>query len=196
MVRCRSVFGLTVLLAALMAARSTAAPPAAIPTPDAPAQPAPRLEGKVELIAPLPPPRDGMLEVYLRNTDDTVPLVIVPVAISGDTATGAYVSFAARDDGEHTYTDRAGTSRTVRRVVALTPPTLLPQRLDDFTIMLGALAFGVVAAIVARSKRQPSIMDGFEDDTGDALAMTGDADLPEDPAAAMAELARRSEDGE
>ena len=155
----------------------------------------------MELIAPLPPPRNGMLEVYLRNTDDTVTVVIVPVSISGDTATGAYVSFAARDDGEHTYTDRAGTSRTVRRVVALTPPTLLPQRLDDFTIMLGALvilmaAFGVVAAIVARSKRQPSIMDGFEDDAGDALAMAGDADLPEDPAAAMAELARRSEDGE
>ena len=162
-----------------------------------------QVEGRVEEIAKLPPPQDGLVEVYVRHGDDSLTMAIVPQTWGASFNVGDHVTFAARPDGTQTYTAMDGTRRIVPRVQAVEAATEVQQSgLDDLSLMLGVLlllmaGFGVLALVVARTRSNRDGLFGFTDDVDPAQATDGTDALPEDPADAMAELARRStESGE
>jgi hypothetical protein len=162
-----------------------------------------QVEGRIEDIAKLPPPQDDLLEVFIRHGNDTLTMAVVPRTWGASFKVGDQVTFAARPDGTQTYTALDGIRRTVPRVHAVEAATeVTATGMDDVSLMLGLLvllmaAFGILAMVVARTRS--ARVGGFNSDTDefDSVAIVEGQEssidvLPEDPADAMAELARRS----
>jgi hypothetical protein len=142
------------------------------------------------------------LEVFVRLGDGTLVVAIVPETNADAIAIDTTVDFAGRPDGSQTYRARDGVSRTVPRVVAVDAPVAVAAGVDDLSVMLGILVllmagFGVLTLVIGRSRTKVSRV--LDDDSAaadcDFAALDGTL-LPEDPADALAELARRHEAGD
>jgi len=156
-----------------------------------------RVSGMVEQVQRLPAPQDGMLAVFIRDPVNGLLVAIVPESWAEHVVVNKTVDFAARPAGSQTYKDRAGLSRTVPRVKAVEPPVATTSGVGDLTLLLGVLillmvCFGLVSVVVARSRRRSRPFVEFDDDDASLDDLVAADALPDDPAEALSELARRS----
>ena len=196
------------LATALLMAPAFAGPQGVVATTASPAATAShvdatiRIVGRVEQSTRLPAPQDGLLEVFVRQSDGTLVVAIVPETDADAIAVDTTVDFAGRPDGTQTYRARDGGSRTVPRLIAVDAPVAVAGAVDDLNVMLGILVllmagFGVLTLVIGRSRMKVSRV--LDDDSAVADCDFDDLDgtlLPEDPSDALAELARRNEAGD